>query len=66
LNVGFGMYSLITFRSAIFVRPLTWTYFTRPVYSAGRCLVNASVVSYMWLSASNTGKSSRRDKGIVS
>ena len=30
LNVGFGMYSLITFRSAILVRPFTCTYLTRP------------------------------------
>ena len=38
LNVGFGMYSLITLRRAIFVRPLTWTYFTRPSYSARQVL----------------------------
>ena len=30
-------------------------------YSAGRNFVNASVVSYMWLSTSNTGKSRTRD-----
>src|SRR6185437_7277447 len=34
-----------------------WTYLTSPSYSFGRNLVNASVVSYMWLSASKTGKS---------
>src|SRR5690349_2672820 len=31
-----------------------------PSYSLGRNLVRASVVSYRWLSASNTGKSSAR------
>src|SRR5580704_401487 len=51
------MYSEMTLRSAIFVRPLTWTYLTSPSYSFGKNLVNASVVSYMWLSASKTGKS---------
>src|SRR5580700_1474291 len=35
-----------------------------PSYSAGRYLMKASGVSYMWLSASNTGKSRTRD-GIV-
>src|ERR1700683_226374 len=47
----------MTLRTAILVRPLTWTYLTRPSYSLGRNFVNASVVSYMWLSASKTGKS---------
>src|SRR5688572_30252455 len=28
-----------------------------PLYGSGRCLVSASLVSYMWLSASNTGMS---------
>src|SRR5580704_1257472 len=51
------MYSEMTLRSAIFVRPFTWTYLTSPSYSFGKNLVNASVVSYMWLSASKTGKS---------
>ncbi len=57
LNVGFGMYSEITLRTAIFVRPLTSTYLISPEYSGGRNFVKASVVSYMWLSASKTGKS---------
>src|SRR4051812_32699057 len=60
-NVGFGMYSLILLFSAIFVRPFTSTYLMRPSYSFGRWRVNASVFSYMWLSASNTGKFSLRD-----
>src|SRR5215469_12807242 len=47
----------MTLRSAILVRPFTWTYLTSPSYSFGKNLVNASVVSYMWLSASKTGKS---------
>src|SRR5258708_7243521 len=62
LNVGFGMYSLMVFFSAILVRPLTCTYLTSPEWLCGRYLVKASVVSYMWLSASKTGKSSLRDK----
>src|SRR5947209_5806608 len=33
----------------------------RPVYTDGRYFVRASRVSYMWLSASNTGKSRARD-----
>ena len=57
LNVGFGMYSEITLRTAILVRPLTSTYLISPEYSGGRNFVKASVVSYMWLSASKTGKS---------
>ena len=57
LNVGFGMYSEITLRTAILVRPLTSTYLINPEYSGGRNFVKASVVSYMWLSASKTGKS---------
>src|SRR5580693_4202776 len=57
LKVGFGMYSEITLRTAIFVRPLTSTYLISPEYSGGRNFVKASVVSYMWLSASKTGKS---------
>src|SRR5580698_401707 len=57
LNVGFGMYSEITLRTAIFVRPLTSTYLISPEYAGGRNFVKASVVSYMWLSASKTGKS---------
>src|SRR5690349_8606242 len=28
-----------------------------PLYGSGRCFVSASFVSYMWLSASNTGMS---------
>src|ERR1700722_1111321 len=36
----------------------------KPSYCAGRYLMNASGVSYMWLSASNTGKSRTRD-GMV-
>src|SRR5580658_1688526 len=56
-KVGFGMYSEITLRTAIFVRPLIWTYLMSPSYSGGRNFVNASGVSYMWLSASKTGKS---------
>ena len=59
-KVGLGMYSLILPLTAIFVRPLTWTYWMRPSYSGGRNLVKASGVSYMWLSASKTGKSSVR------
>src|ERR671934_824239 len=47
----------MTFLTAIFVRPFTWTYLMRPAYSFGRYFVKASVVSYMWLSASFTGKS---------
>ncbi len=47
----------MTLRTAIFVRPLTSTYLINPSYSGGRNFVKASVVSYMWLSASNTGKS---------
>jgi hypothetical protein len=39
---------------AIFVRPFTSTYLMTPEYSSGRYFVNASVASYMWLSASNT------------
>src|SRR5260370_40311138 len=62
LNVGFGMYSLMVFFRAILVRPLTCTYLTSPEWLCGRYLVKASVVSYMWLSASKTGKSSLRDK----
>src|SRR6201999_886163 len=57
LNVGFGMYSEMTLRTAIFVRPLTSTYLISPEYWGGRNFVKASVVSYMWLSASKTGKS---------
>ena len=60
LNVGFGMYSVISLRTAILVRPLTCTYLTSR-RTPGRYFVNASVVSYMWLSASKMGKSSRRD-----
>ena len=60
-NVGLGMYSLIRPLTAILVRPSTSTYLMRPSYSDGRYLVKASVVSYMWLSASKTGKSSVRD-----
>ena len=59
-KVGLGMYSLIWPFRAILVRPLTSTYWTSPAYSAGRYLVKASVVSYMWLSASKTGKSITR------
>ena len=51
------MYSEMTLRTAILVRPFTWTYLMSPSYSFGRNLVKASVVSYMWLSASKTGKS---------
>ena len=47
LNVGFGMYSEMTLRTAILVRPLTSTYLIRPEYSEGRNLVKASIVSYM-------------------
>src|SRR5665213_2304971 len=47
--------------TAILVRPFTSTYLMRPSYSDGRNWVNASGVSYMWLSASNTGKSRSRD-----
>ncbi len=46
-NVGFGMYSEMTLRTAILVRPLTCTYLIRPSYSFGRNFVKASVVSYM-------------------
>src|SRR5580704_18749198 len=46
--------------TAILVRPSTSTYLMRPAYSAGRYLVKASVVSYMWLSASKTRKSNVR------
>ena len=56
-KVGFGMYSEITLRMAILSRPFTWTNLTMPSYSFGRNFVKASVRSYMWLSASNTGKS---------
>src|ERR1700735_3727727 len=49
------MYSLICPRTAIFVRPLTSTYWMAPAYFFGRNLVNASLVSYRWLSASNSG-----------
>ena len=51
------MYSEITLRMAILSRPLTCTYLIRPSYSGGRNFVKASVISYMWLSASKTGKS---------
>src|SRR3954452_3230180 len=51
----------MTLRRAILVRPFTCTYLIKPSYSRGRCRVNESVVSYMWLSASYTGKSSWRD-----
>ena len=61
LNVGFGMYSLILFLIAIFVRPLISTYLITPAYFGGRYRVKASVASYMWLSASNTGYGSLRD-----
>ena len=57
LNVGLGMYSEMTLRTAILVRPLTSTYLISPEYWGGRNFVKASVVSYMWLSASKTGKS---------
>ena len=61
LNVGFGMYSLILFLIAIFVRPLISTYLITPAYCSGRYRVKASFASYMWLSASNTGYGSLRD-----
>ena len=61
LKVGLGMYSLILFLIAIFVRPLISTNLMSPPASAGRYRVKASVFSYMWLSASNTGKLSFRD-----
>ena len=54
------MYSLIWPLTAILVRPLTWTYWISPSYFGSRNLVKASVVSYMWLSASKTGKSTVR------
>ncbi len=60
-KVGFGMYSLIWPRIAIFVRPLICTYWIAPAYSLGRYLRNASSVSYRWLSASNSGYGSSRD-----
>ena len=60
LNVGFGMYSEITFLMASLSRPLTCTYLIRFLCSLGRKRVNASTCSYMWLSASKTGYSSRR------
>jgi hypothetical protein len=44
-KVGLGMYSLIIPLTAIFVRPLTSTYWISPANSGGRNLVNASVVS---------------------
>ncbi len=47
----------MTLRTAILVRPLTSTYLMSPAYSGGKNFVKASVFSYMWLSASNTGKS---------
>ena len=59
-KVGLGMYSLIWPLTAILVRPLTWTYWISPAYFGSRNLVNASVVSYRWLSASKTGKSNDR------
>src|ERR1019366_244216 len=37
----------------------------KPSYSAGRYFVKASGFSYMWLSASNTGKSRSRDGMIA-
>ena len=59
LNVGFGMYSEMRALMANLSRPLTCTSLTRLLYSAGRYRVKASGCSYMWLSASKTGKSSR-------
>ena len=56
-NVGFGMYSEMMLRMAILSRPFTLTNLISPSYSGGRNFVNASVVSYMWLSTSKTGKS---------
>ena len=49
------MKSLILSLNAIFVRLLISTYLMTPSYSGGMNLVRASVFSYMWLSASNTG-----------
>ena len=55
----------MTLRRAIFVRPFTCTYLTSPSYSFGRNFVKASVVSYMWLSASKTGKSTTFDMAYL-
>ena len=49
------MKSLILSLNAILVRLLMSTYLTRPSNSLGTNFVRASVFSYMWLSASNTG-----------
>ena len=57
-KVGFGMYSEMRPRTAILVLPLTSTYWTSPSYFDGRWRVSASLVSYKWLSASKTSKSS--------
>src|SRR3974390_116689 len=58
---GLGREALSTLRTAIWVRPPTSRNLMSPSYSGGRNFVNASVVSYMWLSTSNTGKSRTRD-----
>jgi hypothetical protein len=61
-KVGLGMKSLILSLKATFVRLLISTYFTTPSNSGGMNLVRASVFSYMWLSASNTGYGRRRSR----
>src|ERR1700712_1294290 len=53
------MNSLIWPNVAILVRPSTSTYRIAPRYSGGRNFVNASRVSYMWLSPSKTENPSR-------
>src|ERR1700733_6128747 len=60
------MYSLIWPRTTILVRPRTSTWSMTRLRFSGRYLVSASCGSYMWLSASNTGKESSRDGMAIS
>src|SRR6478735_4851472 len=57
-NVGFGMNSVMVLRTTSFLRPFISTNRNRFLWADGRWRVNASSVSYRWLSASKTGKSS--------
>src|SRR6185437_2009105 len=52
-------------RTTSFLRPLASTKRNRSLCEAGKCRVNASSVSYRWLSASKTGKSSVRMPSVL-